>query len=288
VSQLKQARNALFDRAQSEGKRLAALETVVRLSDDRQTLLPLLDKSEPVEIQRGALAAVGRADSQAAFAALLKLDTESRGPLLDAVLAYPALTAELAQALASKQLSWDELSTVHRQRLREHPDAAIRAAIAPLAKLEDEARASLTARYRTALDLAGDPERGRTAFRTHCATCHKLEGVGHEIGPPLAAIKTRGPEALLLAVLEPNREVNPQYVSYTITTTDGRVLTGLIASESSANIVLRRAEGLEDTVARTDVEAMTSAGRSLMPEGFEQQIDPQLMADLLAYLGKVQ
>ena len=41
-------------------------------------------------------------------------------------------------------------------------------------------------------------------------------------------------------------------------------------------------------VARTDVEAMTSAGRSLMPEGFEQQIDPQLMADLLAYLQRVQ
>jgi len=288
AEQRKLAGQTLFDRNQSEARRLAALETLVRLTDDRQALLPLLDKSEPLELQRVALAAVGRTDPQAAFAALLKLEPAGRAPLLDAVLAYPGLTSELAQALASKQLNWDELSTVHRQRLREHPDAAVRAAIAPLAKLEDEARASLTTRYRAALDLAGDPERGRAAFRTHCATCHKLEGVGHEIGPPLAAIKTRGPEALLLAVLEPNREVNPQYVSYTITTTDGRVLIGLIASESSANIVLRRAEGLEDTVARTDVEAMTSAGRSLMPEGFEQQIDPQLMADLLAYLQRVQ
>jgi putative membrane-bound dehydrogenase-like protein len=289
TARLEHDRQTLFDRGQSEHDRRAALESVVRLSDyDRQSLLRLVDQGEPLELQRAALAAAGRSEPAGALAALLKLDSDGRAALFDATLAYPGLTAELARALVAKRLAWDELSTVHRQRLREHPDVTIRAAIAPLAKLEDEARASLTTRYRAALDLAGDVQRGRAAFRAHCATCHRLEGVGHEIGPPLAAIKTRGPEALLLAVLEPNREVNPQYVSYTITTNDGRVLTGLIASESSANIVLRRAEGLEDAVARTDVEAMTSGGRSLMPEGFEQQIDPQLMADLLAYLGQVQ
>ncbi len=193
----------------------------------------------------------------------------------------------LAQALSEKRLAWSELSTALRQRLREHPDAAVRSAVAPFARAEEQERATLVSRYRESLDLPGDIDRGRTVFRTHCATCHRLEQMGHEIGPPLAAIKARGAEAILLAVLEPNREVNPQYVSYTLTTTDGRVLTGLIASESSASVVLRRAEGQEDSIARPDVESMASAGRSLMPEGFEQQIDRQAMADLLAYLNQV-
>jgi putative heme-binding domain-containing protein len=218
---------------------------------------------------------------------LLKLEPAARAPLLDVALSYPALTAPLAQALASDRLAWTELSTAQRQQLRTHPAENVRQAIARFAAAEESARATLTARYRAALELSGDVDRGRAVFRAQCATCHKLEGVGHEIGPPLAAIKARGPEAILLAMLEPNREVNPQYVSYTLTTADGRVLTGMIASESSASIVLRRAEGLEDTVDRRDVESMTSQGRSLMPEGLEQQIDPQAMADLLAYLGQV-
>ena len=114
--------------------------------------------------------------------------------------------------------------------------------------------------------------------------CHKVEGFGHEIGPNLATIKTRGPETILVNVLDPNREVNPLYLNYAVLTEDGRAMTGMIAAESATSITLRRAESATDTVLRIDIEQLQSTGLSIMPEGMEEAINQQMMADIIAYL----
>ncbi len=138
--------------------------------------------------------------------------------------------------------------------------------------------------YRGVLELKGDAERGKQVFAKTCAACHKVQNIGNDIGPNLAAMKARGPEAILLNVLDPNREVNPQYLNYAVLTTDGRQLTGLIAAETATGITLRRADNATDTVLRIDIEQLKSTGMSLMPEGLEKQIDQQSMADLLEFL----
>jgi putative heme-binding domain-containing protein len=125
-------------------------------------------------------------------------------------------------------------------------------------------------------------------FRKTCVACHKLEGVGTDLAPNLAAVKARGAEFILFNVLDPSREVNPQYVNYVLITDDGRSMTGMIASETATSVTLRRAEGATDTVPRDNIEQLQSTGLSLMPEGLEQQVDKQSMADLIAYLLKVQ
>ena len=85
-------------------------------------------------------------------------------------------------------------------------------------------------------------------------------------------------------MLDPNREVNPQYLNYAVLTTDGRQLTGMIAAETATSITLKRADNATDTVLRIDIEQLKSTGMSLMPEGMEKQIDQQTMADLLEFL----
>ena len=107
------------------------------------------------------------------------------------------------------------------------------------------------------------------------------ESFGSRLGAAMAA---RGPEAILVNVLDPNREVNPQYVEYAVTTRDGRTLTGLVAAETAAGVTLKRADGATDTVPRSDVAKMRSTGLSLMPEGLERQFDPQGLADLISYV----
>jgi putative heme-binding domain-containing protein len=67
-------------------------------------------------------------------------------------------------------------------------------------------------------------------------------------------------------------------------TKDGRALYGVIASETATTLVLAQPGGNRETVLRTDIASLTSAERSLMPEGLEQSITPQQMADLIAYL----
>ena len=138
--------------------------------------------------------------------------------------------------------------------------------------------------YRSVLSLQGEGCRGKATFQKICAACHRGDGVGHEIGPNLATVKNRGAEFILFNVLDPSREVNPQYVNYMAVTDDGRTLTGMIATETATSITLKRAEGATDTILRTNLEDLRSTGLSIMPEGLEKQIDKQTMADVIAYL----
>jgi putative heme-binding domain-containing protein len=94
-------------------------------------------------------------------------------------------------------------------------------------------------------------------------------------------------EAVLLNILDPNREVLPQYVTYMVELKTGRVLTGMITAETANSITIRRADDVEETVVRPQIEELRSTGLSYMPEGLEKQIDVPTMADLLAYLNSV-
>ena len=90
--------------------------------------------------------------------------------------------------------------------------------------------------------------------------------------------------SMLLNVLDPNREVKPQFVSYVLATTAGRIVTGMIKEETANSLTIRKADGGEETVLRKDIEELRGTGLSFMPEGLEKQIDVPAMADLLAYL----
>ncbi|MGV3484388.1 MAG: PVC-type heme-binding CxxCH protein [Planctomycetaceae bacterium] len=153
----------------------------------------------------------------------------------------------------------------------------------PLVRISEQ-RQAIVSRYQAALSLAGDVERGREHFKKNCSGCHRVENFGHELGPNLATIQARGAEVLLTAVLDPNREVNPQYLNYAIALLDGRIVTGVIADEGATSLTLRRADNATETLLRIDIEDLKSTGLSIMPEGFENTLDIQAMADLISYL----
>ena len=145
-------------------------------------------------------------------------------------------------------------------------------------------RDELIEQYREALTMEGDANRGSEVFRRVCANCHRVGEVGHEVGPSLASFRNRGPEALLLNVLDPNREINPQFLAYGAETTDGRQVVGMIGGETASSVTLKMAEGKVETLRRAELETLSSTGVSLMPEGLEKDVDVQAMADLLAFL----
>jgi putative heme-binding domain-containing protein len=97
-------------------------------------------------------------------------------------------------------------------------------------------------------------------------------------------MKNRGREAILVNVLDPNREVNPQYKTYNVITTDGRSLSGMLTAETASSITLTQAEGKAETVLRIDIESLRGSGLSLMPEGLEKVLDPQQLADVMAFI----
>ena len=115
-------------------------------------------------------------------------------------------------------------------------------------------------------------------------SCHKAEGVGNAVGPDLLTLTDVSPESLLVAILDPNRAFEAKYAGYTVNLRDGRVFSGLIASESANALTLLRQDGREDVLLRSEIEAVSASGRSLMPEGLEKDVSPRDLADLVAYL----
>ena len=85
-------------------------------------------------------------------------------------------------------------------------------------------------------------------------------------------------------ILDPNREVAPAYIAFTIETKDGDSLVGVIADETTSSITVRQPFGKQDTLMRAKIKSMQSQGQSLMPEGIEQGLTQQDLANLLEYI----
>jgi putative membrane-bound dehydrogenase-like protein len=212
-----------------------------------------------------------------------------RRELTEALFARPERLPALVTALEKKQVLVAQIEPARRKQLAKLADAKLRArALAVLAGAAAPERKKVVDASRPALELKADAERGKKVFAKNCASCHKLDGVGAQVGADLlAALRNKSREQLLIDILDPNREVDPRYLAYEVTTRRGQVMTGMIASETASSLTLRRGEGAEDTILRTQIETVVSSGLSLMPEGLEMQLSKQDLADVIAYLVRV-
>jgi putative heme-binding domain-containing protein len=204
---------------------------------------------------------------------------------VNVLLSRPIWHEPLLAALEKGDIPISQVSIPQRGRLAAIKDEKLaERAKKVLSSFAVGPRKEVIDKYQEALKLAADGSRGQVVYRRECANCHRLAGEGHDVGPSLETIQHRSPQEILIHVLDPNREVSPNFLDYTVRLTDGRVLTGLIAAETDAGLTLRRAQNQEDTILRSEIDDITSSGKSLMPEGVEQKITPQEMADLISYL----
>lgn len=209
-----------------------------------------------------------------------------RVAVLDSMLARPERILALLAAIEKKQVASAAISPAQIQQLKAHPNAAVKGRAGEVFKqVLDADRAKVVASYSGALELKGEAKAGKTLFAKHCSACHKLDGVGHEVGPNLLAVLgNKSGEDLLVSVFDPNREVDPRYLTYQVGTADERVLTGIIVAETPTSVTVRRAEGAEDVILRTNLALFRATTLSLMPVGLEKELKPQDVADLFAYL----
>ena len=187
-------------------------------------------------------------------------------------------------AIEGGRISPGEVEAVSRSALLHHAEPSIRRRAATLWGEEKAGgRNEVIQRYRAALNLNGDVKAGQNLFQRLCSSCHRLSGIGNEVGPNLALAATRSPDELLTHILDPSREVNPAYVQYNIDTTDGETYSGVIVADRSSSVTLKGVN-FEKAISRTQIKEITSQGQSLMPVGLEQGLSFQDMADLLSFL----
>jgi putative membrane-bound dehydrogenase-like protein len=294
---------ATFDRLLDDARKVAAdpdadvparvtalrLLATDSLATGRATFAAALSGNAPQDVQLAALAALDRF-ADPAVGPMLTMAWPGMTPAVrtaagNVIFARPERAVAYLDAVEAGTIRAADVDRARLKTLESGDDAALRDRAAKLlASGAAAGRQEVFESYRPALSLAGDAARGRAVFERTCAACHRADDVGREIGPNLAAMKSRGAEAVLLNVIDPNREVNPQFVEYVVQTKAGRTTSGMLASETAGGITLKRAGGETETVSRTDVKRMRSSGLSLMPEGLEQGIDRQGMADLIAYV----
>ena len=89
---------------------------------------------------------------------------------------------------------------------------------------------------------------------------------------------------MLVNIIDPNREVQPSYLSYLIETKNDESLLGIIANETASSVTIRETFARETVIPRSNIKTVQSMGQSLMPEGLETALTPQGMADLLEYI----
>ncbi len=153
-----------------------------------------------------------------------------------------------------------------------------------------EARKGETARLEKILaDLKpGDIRRGQLVFnsaKTQCIACHKVGYVGGVAGPDLTRIGgIRTERDLLESIIFPSASFVRSYEPVRVVTTDDRVLNGVLKKDAPDEIIVVVAADKEERIARANVESISPSTVSLMPAGMEQQLTPQELADLIAFL----
>jgi putative membrane-bound dehydrogenase-like protein len=280
--------------------RVQALATLGLLGAlDFATLKGALNDPHP-GVRRQALEQSERLapDSREAFDAVAALATDP-DPAVRLQVAFTlgqwpsALAEPVLRELASRDGSDEAIRVAIQTSLRSESalfrelkagQAPARAATTPALKPSSSDRAQVIARFTPTTSLQGNAKKGHAHFTALCAGCHRLRGEGSEVGPDLNMVATKPVEWMLHAILDPSQAVEARYRAWTLQLDGGESISGIIAAETANNLVLRYAGNPEVPVLRTQIREMTPMKESLMPAGFESALQPQDMADLLAWV----
>ncbi|MEX0779059.1 MAG: family 16 glycoside hydrolase [Balneolales bacterium] len=130
-------------------------------------------------------------------------------------------------------------------------------------------------------------EQGRnTFFAAGCASCHRFDGFGGDIGPDLGTVSRRfNNYRLIEKIIDPNILISDQYNTSEVTMKNGDIIVGLIAERGENLEIYTRDHNQPPTVVlRDDVSSIKDVEISQMPPGLINSLNPDELRDLVAYL----
>jgi putative heme-binding domain-containing protein len=282
---------------QSPERRLQSLDALVAAGDPQlidavsRTLADT--KLNPPALRGAVLAALGRLEdakvADVVLAHYQKLEPDLQPKAIELLTQRTAWSKSLLQAIGRNQIPAGALNANQVAKLLESRDEELRKLVVAkwgsVRTQRDPQREQVIAEMRSFIrGTPGDPHKGQIVFNKVCGQCHKIYGQGQEVGPDITANGRASFEQLLSNVFDPSLVIGASYQARTVITSDGRVLTGLLAEDSDQRVVLKVQGGKLETIARDDVEEMKVSNLSLMPEGLEKQLQPQELADLFDFL----
>lgn len=252
------------------------------------TLTELFTPQTAPELQQAAVKSLAAHGTATSVRLLLEpwktFGPATRREVVDQLVTSNLGATELLLAVESGAIKIGETERDKRQLLFNHPVPTVRDLARRVLAEPPSNRKQIVADYQPSLELTGDAARGRLLYGKTCVQCHRAGSEGHQVGPDLVSVQNKSPGDLLVAILDPNREAQPSFQTYTVVTKQGTIRTGIISAETAASLTLKRAEAREDVVLRDSVDELISTGQSLMPEGLEKDLDKQSLADLIQFI----
>jgi putative heme-binding domain-containing protein len=274
-----------------EPLRLAATRVVgqspYRFAETGDWLLMQCAPQPMPALQATVLQALGRYDDAGVFTGLVghwpAMAPELRRLAVSALLARANRVSAVVDAITKGQIPAVDVSGVNRNFLRTYRDATVsRRAVELFGPLAPH-RPEVMQRFKGALKMRGNAEHGRQIYNQRCATCHEPDSSGTALGPVLSGARVRGREKVLESVVEPNADVRPGYAACVVETSEGEILIGIRTEQNPTTIVLRQPTG-PVVWPRLNVQSMQTQSWSFMPEGLEEGLTPQDMADLVEWV----
>lgn len=290
-----QARDAVRKLLSAEDSdvRVTAIHSVAlwRDRDALKPLIELLSHNDP-QLRRLAAMALGRLGDSDAIKPLLRSSSTEMDPFLSHAIVYALYEIGDVQSLPeghplAKQVHLMRKADQRNGRADAYPE------ILP-ARWKKPNQEQLAQQERRLDALAaflpnGDAARGAKLFnnreRSKCITCHLKGEKGVRLGPDLTWIGAiRNERDLLEAIVYPSASIARYHEVVSVATKSGKVVSGLLMKETVDSMFLSSAEGVVKPVAFQDIESARYSNVSLMPEGMDKLLNPEEIADLVAYL----
>jgi putative heme-binding domain-containing protein len=248
----------------------------------------LIEPRQPEAVQAAAVRGLGKVKGPEVATYLIarwkSMTPAVRMDAADAMFLDPDRPRLLLEAIAKETVQPWTLAFRHKRQLLMSRDATLRESARSLLEEKAAAREEVLKRYQAALEKTGDPQKGRVVFQQVCARCHKLDGLGQDVGPDLATIRHRAPLNILSDIIMPNASIAQNYESYVIETTSSGMIEGIMSAQTPTTITIRHEAGREDVIRRADIKSMRVTSLSAMPADLDRQITIDQMADLLRFL----
>jgi putative heme-binding domain-containing protein len=290
---LARALTVAADRTKATADRLQAVRDLAlgKLPEALPVLRGLLTADAPLELRAEAARALGGYDRPELARELLadwpKYPPQLRGELVSVLAGRRDWARDLLDAVGRKAVARTDLTDNTILRMRAFKDNKLNQQIETVWGKFRDTPAELNALIdRMRNELHAGPAsfaRGKVVFDNQCAKCHKFEGRGHEVGPPLDGAG-RDIEYLLVNVLDPNRVVGAPYFIRTVELKSGRVEQGLLAAEDAQSVTLKGENDALKVIPRKDIESITVLEKSVMPEGLANNMSVQDFRDLIRYV----
>ena len=287
---LQRSLTAAADRSVDSEQRADAIAflALVRPGDHVELLKRLVDVQEPAPVQMAATRALGKIPGEAVGTFLISKWRVLTGPVrsqaAEAMLQDPARFPQILKALQQEDVQAWTLNFSQKRRLLMNRDPKIRDLARAILDEKPGERDAVVKRYQAALNANGDSARGKRVFQEICAKCHKLDGIGAEVGPDLGTVRNRPASVLLSDILIPSKSIAQNYEAYVVERVSGGMSEGVVGSQTPTSITLRQEEGKEIVIPRSDIKRMYASNLSAMPADLDRQITVQQMADLLSFI----